>query len=304
MNTATSTPTEASLERFVLGELPVSRMEELRMLCASDPGLLARVEAIRSSNRRILEAHPAGAMARAIESRRNPSAPIVRARPLPAGHSWSERLAAPFRIRFALPAFAMAAMVLFLVVIPNRDPAVPGDNGNMQVTDPYEADGIRLKGAEAGMAIFRKTRTGSELLPPHSSARPGDTLQVFYHSRKALYGMVFSVDGSASISLHYPETEGPAAALQIGNLLPLPHAFRLDKAPRLERFFLVTSSQPFSSAAILARAREEFRTGSSLPDSLTGLGEGFRQYAYTINKSEAAGTRPKSKASTEKGAAK
>jgi hypothetical protein len=72
--------------------------------------------------------------------------------------------------------------------------------------------------------------------------------------------------------------------LQAGDLSPLPHAYRLDRAPRLERFFLVTSPAPFAVESMLARARASFAVHHAVPDSLEGLQDGFQQYRYTLLK--------------------
>ena len=145
--------------------------------------------------------------------------------------------------------------------------------------------GIRLKGLEAGLAIYRKTRSGKpELLLPRSAARAGDTLQLFYQAYRELHGVIFSVDGGGALTLHLPEASGPAARLEKGGLRPLPHAYLLDRAPSLERFYLVTSSSPFAVDSLLALARPSLAGGP--PDSLAGLPEGFRQYSYTLLKPE------------------
>jgi hypothetical protein len=115
-------------------------------------------------------------------------------------------------------------------------------------------------------------------------AKPGDTLQVFYHSRGPVFGVIFSVDGSGAVTLHLPEDGGAAAALQAGDLLALPHAYRIDRAPRLERFFLITAPRPFPVEGLLARARAAFAVRREVPDSLEGLEDGFRQYPYTLRK--------------------
>ncbi|HKP98159.1 MAG TPA: hypothetical protein VJ385_20685 [Fibrobacteria bacterium] len=320
MNRSISTLSDATLERFVLGELDARRMEEVLRRSRSDADVRDRIAAIRASDPIILSAYPPADMARAIGKRRSAAAhhrPAAkdrngvrpgRSRPARKPFSLADWLSARFpsvRLRYALPAFVTLLLGVFLTARVERagveSPAgeapageAPGGeaSGILQGTVPPE---IRLKGAESGLAIFRKTRSGSELLPPQASAVPGDTLQVFYHSRKALYGVVFSMDGAGSVTLHYPETDGPAAALQAGGMLPLPHAFRLDKAPRFERFFLVTSPRPFSSEGLLARMRAQSAPGTfpagtfpagKVPDTLSGLEEGFRQYTYTINKGE------------------
>jgi hypothetical protein len=309
-----SEPNDALLERYVLGELDAERAEQLRLLAASDAGLRARINALGASDAAILERYPVEAMARAIRNRpatgaeRNASGTRSGRTGTRSRSSLIDAVFAPSRLRLATPVFALLICGVFLLARHGQNGAAekPTGNqegaGNTQVSQAEPAGDVRLKGAESGLAIFRKTRTGSELLPPRSAARPGDTLQVFYHSRLAVYGIVFSVDGAGAITLHYPEAEGPAPALQIGDMLPLPHAFRLDKAPRFERFYLVTAPRPFSSEGLLARMRGHFsplshpgQTGHSNPpghlpadaapaDTLPGLDADFRQYPYTIFK--------------------
>ena len=278
------------LERYLLGELPREQMEALERRCAAEPALAARVEELRADNGRILAAHTPAEMAARIDARmRNASAPRSQpARPR------AVRERAPWFRRpvFAVPAGLALACGLLLTVRPDGGETLPD-------TETPQAYETRLKGSEAGLAIFRKNRGITELLPPQSLAKPGDTLQVFYHSRKAVFGMVFSVDGSGAVTLHLPESAGQSAALQAGDMLPLPHAYRLDKAPKLERFFLVTSPAAFECESMLARARAFFALRHAVPDSLEGLDAGFRQYPYTLRK---AGPTPR-KAGTQNGAA-
>lgn len=288
-----SDPNDALLERFVLGELDPERSESLRRRAAIDAGLRARIIALGASDADILNRYPVEAMTRSIRERAAPPASIPA-----AGQDRMTRLLAffaPGRVRLAGPVFALLACGIFLLARQDRDgaAAIRDGAGNTQVSSSAQASpsglpgDIRLKGAESGLAIFRKTGSGSELLPPRSAARPGDTLQVFYHSRRAVYGIVFSVDGAGAITLHYPEADGPAPALRIGDKLPLPHAFRLDKAPRYERFYLVTAPHPFGSEGLLSRLRGRLPADASPADTLPGLDADFRQYPYTILKAEA-----------------
>lgn len=279
MKTSPSNLPQAVLERYLLGELPPERMEELRRLHEADPDFRARLEALMASDAAILELHPPDATLRDIRMRR-PSGAAARVEAPRTSRLF--HFSHPFPFRLAAPAFAALALGIALLIPAGH--LRGGAPGSIQATLDPDPDGIRLKGAEAGLAVFRKTRGGSELLAPQSIGRPGDTLQVFYHSRQAAYGVIFSVDGNGSITLHFPEAGGPAAALDAGNMRPLPHAFRLDKAPRLERFFLVTSPEPFSCGLILERAQRSFPPGGAFPDSLVGLDAGFRQYSYTIRK--------------------
>jgi hypothetical protein len=311
MNRATA-PSEALLEHYLLGELDPARMEEIRSLEANDASLRVRIESLRTSNTEILAMYPTEGMAEGIRARHAAQWPAGAApksiTPKRIADATSaikvfsesvQRIFPNSAFRFASLVFALLALGLFLTVRTawKRDLSERGQDYTQVALAEPPIDGrsdlsevIRLKGAESGLAIFRKTRAGSELLPPRSTARPGDTLQVFYHSRKALYGIVFSVDGTGSLTLHYPEADPLAAVLQIGDMLALPHSFRLDHAPRFERFFLVTSPKPFRSDSLLTRLRGQPPLGSAPADTLTDLEPDFRQYPYTIYKS-AAGAR-------------
>jgi hypothetical protein len=285
-------PNDALLERFVLGELDAERSEQLRRLAATDEGLRARIIALGASDAAILNLYPVETMAQAIRNRSaSGEKPKTFASTPAAGQDRMTRLReffAPGRVRIAGPLFALLICGVFLLARQDRN--IPGassmGDSNTQVSPAAPDGGVRLKGTESGLAIFRKTTAGSELLPPRSAARPGDTLQVFYHSRQAVYGIVFSVDGTGAITLHYPEADGPAPALQIGDMLPLPHAFRLDKAPRYERFYLITSPRPFGSEGLLSGLRGHLPSDASPADTLPGLHTDFRQYPYTIFKAE------------------
>jgi len=254
-------------------------MDEVRARIEADPELRKRLDTLRVSDQRVRESYPTKDLIRAFEARRLRKSPREPKR--------NSGFALP-RWRITLPAFAVLAAGLILMVRPGGQPDNAPDNGRMGIAHVTEAPAtIRLKGSEAGLAIFRKTKSGSELLPPQSYGRPGDALQVFYHNKSSRYGMIFSVDGTGSITLHFPESGSQAGTLQIGAMLPLPHAFRLDNAPRMERFMLVTSQQPFPCDSILARVREAFQPGRNYPDSIPALDPGFRQYSYTIKKPEA-----------------
>jgi hypothetical protein len=257
------------LERYRLGELPPAEMAALRARAAIDAQLNDRLQALDRSDSAILGAYSFAEMARAAVPPRRLSAP-----------PWYRRPA------FAVPGGLALACSLLLIL------RLPQDPGSFPVTEDPEAYSVRLKGSQAGLAIFRRSHGAAELLPPHSLAKPGDTLQVFYHSRGPAYGVIFSVDGSGSLTLHLPEAGSAASALQSGDLLPLPHAYRLDRAPKLERFFLITAPKPFAIDALLDRARASFAVHHAVPDSLEGLEEGFRQYPYTLRKPTREGKMP------------
>ena len=58
--------------------------------------------------------------------------------------------------------------------------------------------------------------------------------------------MIVSIDGSGNVELHHPASETGAASLTRGTEQPLPKGYKLDAAPRFERFFFITSKTPGS----------------------------------------------------------
>lgn len=279
MNVTTSRLPDVLLERYLLGELPPSRRREIDLRLETDPGLAERLQRLRDSNRSILAAHPGLELSRPPARTAEADAGMRPASPTPR----APRRGPAFRGGWLAPtgaAFASLVVLAYFLGPSIRKPAAPpGIDTAAASGDPA----IRLKGAEAGLAIYRKSRAGSELLPPHSLARPGDTLQVFYRSLRDLHGIIFSVDGNGAVTLHLPEADGLSAPLARGDFHSVPHAYLLDKAPRMERFYLVTSPSPFAVGAVLDGLQDQIRSGGP-PDSLRGLPDGFRQYAYTLRK--------------------
>lgn len=308
MNRPEATPREtlpdALLERYLHGELPADRLEVLRKRLAEDPIAAARLESLRQSDRDILTAYPSldnlpRRAPAAVPGARTPAARRVRPPSAPETPGILDRLfpGGPW-LKTAVPAFA--ALAILVAVVERRHfgfSGQAGSEGNPDMTETATEPGIRLKGLEAGLAIYRKSASGPELLPPRSVARPGDTLQIFYQSFQDLHGIIFSVDGRGAVTLHLPEEAGPAVRLVKGGLHPLPHAYLLDQAPTLERFFLVTAPLPFGADSLVAVLRPSLLANRPLADSLEGLPAGFRQYAYTLHKEDPAKGAPKSKSS-------
>lgn len=156
--------------------------------------------------------------------------------------------AAPRRRRwsFVVPVLAtVAAALVAAVAVPRRAPAP------LAATE----DGVRVKGLAPHLVVHRRTASGAELVAPGTPVRPGDLVQLGYVSAGRPYGAIVSLDGAGSVTRHWP-VDGPgAAALEAGREVVLPEAFRLDAAPRFERFFLVTSDRQFEVAPVLEAAR-------------------------------------------------
>jgi hypothetical protein len=91
-------------------------------------------------------------------------------------------------------------------------------------------------------------------LSPGAVAHPGDVLQLSYISAGAAHGVVISIDGGGTVSLHYPGSVLESTALDAKGEVPLPHGYQLDDAPQFERFFLVVSDAPIDVNAVIHAA--------------------------------------------------
>jgi len=153
------------------------------------------------------------------------------------------------------------------------------------LTGQEPMDQVRIKGMEPTLNIYRAERGAAEMLEPKAYAEQYDLLQLEYNAVGFPYGMIFSLDGRGTVTLHYPATREMDPKLESGAVL-LPYSYQLDDAPDFERFFFVVSQGDFDSARVLGAAEEL----SAAPDrGRTGklrLPEEFSQASVTILKED------------------
>jgi hypothetical protein len=228
------------LERLAAGELPEGQAAQLRGALAAR-GEEHRLTALADSNRDILAALPPETVAAEVR-RRAAMAPGPARRP--------RRFVA-----LSLATACAAGLVIFLLV---RDQP-----------PPYYTD---IKG-DPSLRIHRKTASGAELLSRQAVVRKGDTLQIGYIAAGKRYGVIASIDSRGTLTLHLPESPGPAAALEQGGARALPHSYELDDSPGFERFVIVASDAPFATTD----ATSALQRGKALPAPL-------RAYELTLRK--------------------
>ena len=237
---------DLKLEQLRLNELSDEEARQAQLLITTNPTVAARVRAIQASDMAIAEGGliqvlTAGVVARVQVDRRE------RAR----RSTWTSLLL------WGVPAFSV--MVLAVVVYPLIRPQGNGD-----------AHGERPKGAETTLAIYRETPTGSERLSDKDVAREGDVIRLGYRTNQP-YGAILSVDGRRMVTRHLPADGASAQRLNASALVLLDHAYELDDAPIVERFYLITSSAPFAIEPIaskLADAAEGTAAQPLLPSPL------------------------------------
>lgn len=250
------------LERIALGELPPEELAPARARLLLEPDGAARLAALEADAAATFARHPPAGVAREVGSRRS----LRRAR--------GERPARRFLPAFALvPALAAAALVLL------ARPRVEAPVG------PEPEGGVtRVKGLAPHLTVHRQRAGDAEALADGALAGPGDVVQLAYVAAGRAQGIVLSVDGRGTVTLHAPEAGVTSVPLEPSGTHALPEAYALDDAPGFERFFLVTADAPFAVDEVLAAARS-LAGGPGARTSPLPLPSRYTQTSFTLEKS-------------------
>ncbi len=235
--------TDILLEKFVLGELSPAERIRMEVRLGSDPDLAERVAQVRASNAQILRAYPSTDMASRI-------------------HSRAARAKKPTSSLVGSPAIAFglaASLALAVITVPGVWNPDRIEYAGRSAPATNEA-GIRSKGITPHLYVYRKSRDGIDELQNNARGEAGDVLQLGYIAAGKKYGVIFSVDGSANVTLHYPDDAHSQTSLDAGGEVLLPHAYRLDDAPAFEQFVFVASDSPIDTSAVLDSAQKTARS--------------------------------------------
>jgi len=249
------------LERYRLNELAGDEADRLTALLAHDSQLRERLSALEASDE---------------EMRRGgvPDRLETGARKKLAHAGTNRQLSA---IYWAIP-IAAAALVMIAVA---RNLA-PGDTGSPAGLDSASPD--RIKGLEPALALYRRTAEGSETLADGAVARKGDLIRLGYRRAGRSYGVIVSIDGAGTVTLHLPPTGARAATLGHEPTVLLNQAYELDDAPGWERFYFVAGDAPFDVGPVIQAARDAAAHRSGSPPGALALPRGLAQSHFTLQK--------------------
>lgn len=259
------------LERYHLGEVTGKERFLVEECLASDPVLRERLAELVLSDNELRALFPrAGICGRVAVPEHNGGAGARRA------VRRAFRRVAGFalfrRERRALFLGICAAALLFCIVFPSRalfwGPAVSAV--------PYFREGDRAKGAaeDAELFVYLKRENGGEVLADGAFLGAGNTVQLAYTvpSGADRYGVIFSIDGRASVTMHYPYTTEQSSLLSGGRETFLDEAYTLDDAPGFEIFFMVISKRPLDVEQVLAAAERLAGDPGDDPELVLGAG--------------------------------
>jgi hypothetical protein len=114
----------------------------------------------------------------------------------------------------------------------------------------------RIKGQGPQLKLYRKTADGSEALEDGTRVFRGDVVRIGYQAAGRAYGVIVSVDGRGTVTLHLPHQGKQSVPLENDGQVLLDFALELDDAPRWERFYFVTSDASFDATPVLRAARQ------------------------------------------------
>jgi len=158
----------------------------------------------------------------------------------------------------------------------------------------HDAFGDRMKGTSAGensaeLSVYLKgSVTGDDIkLKDQAGIQTGNTVQLTYrvepHDFSERYGVIFSIDGRSSVTLHYPYNPGQSTQLVSGKAVPLDEAYTLDDAPYYEIFFLVVRDKPLEVKHVLDTAQRLAQQIAGNPQEASRRGTAvFKGYELTV----------------------
>ena len=243
------------LERYLTGDLPESEMREIREMEATDEIFAGRVKMMREDNAAILKKLPFERLSEKMDSMSGRATVGSGRGTLASGGSLISGKGMP--AGFKLVKFAAAAALVLAVVSvalfsqreigPDAGTQVAGGAQMMDVAmvDASEGAGdTRIKGLDARMEIWKKTGDSAVQMQNLDEAREGDEIQLRYSVPEKCFGLLFSMDGNGTLTMHMADGSS-AVALEPGKMTTLPFAYKLDNAPKFEKFFLLTSRAAF-----------------------------------------------------------
>ncbi len=231
------------LERYMTGDLPESDMREIREMEATDEIFANRVKMLREDSKAILRKLPYDRLAERLDS-------------LPGHGIYGNGKPTGFAIVKIAAAAALVLAVMMVAVLNQRsisqeNGTVLANNANgaenaqvMEVAMADQDDGVRIKGLSARMEVWKKTGDSAVQMENLGEAREGDEIQLRYAVAEKCYGLLFSMDGNGTITMHMGH-ENRAVELEPGKMTTLPFAYKLDDAPKFEKFFFLTSKDEF-----------------------------------------------------------
>ncbi|MCB9680200.1 MAG: ActD-like protein [Alphaproteobacteria bacterium] len=228
------------VEQLAHGELSPERARQVRAALEAEPGGLDRLAAIAASDAEILEQIPPERFAHRVRARAAATTPA--------------RKPAPWRTWAVAATPVLVAAVAALVVIGRPDTGPLPDDSPVVLVDAFPE---RPKGDIAPeIRVYVQTDAGPQPVVDGEHLDAGAVLQLAYLAAGQRYGVLLSIDGNRTVTLHHPDRRKGTTALVAGGEQRLGRAFELDDAPSFESFLFVTDHAPLDVDHIVEAVKE------------------------------------------------
>ena len=217
------------LERYLLGELPEKEMRDFQERELSDKIFAARVREMREQGKRFVAENPFEALEAKMDA---------------ADEAADDNVISGMWLKVAA-ALVIALGVFSMVVLNRHVETYSGESATMEVAMANVDDGTRIKGMSASLEVWKKTGDSAVQMVNLGDASEGDEIQLRYRVPQKCFGMLFSMDGNGTVTMHMGDGNN-AIELEPGKMTTLPFAYKLDNAPKFEKFFLLTSQNSFA----------------------------------------------------------
>ena len=217
------------LECYLLGELPEKEMRDFQERELSDEIFAARVREMREQGKRFVAENPFEALEAKMDA---------------ADEAADGNVISGLWLKVA--AALVIALGVFSMVVLNRNvETYSGESATMEVAMANVDDGTRIKGMSASLEVWKKTGDSAVQMVNLGDASEGDEIQLRYRVPQKCFGMLFSMDGNGTVTMHMGDGNN-AIELEPGKMTTLPFAYKLDNAPKFEKFFLLISQNSFA----------------------------------------------------------
>lgn len=183
------------------------------------------MDAIRKSNEEILRAYPASGMKEAVLAKMTESAGKT---------GTGKKYILSFRI--ASYAAAVCCVVLLSFVAVRTEFFTSGSGVTIE-------NGERIKGGGQKLFVYRKAGDAPVPLSAKTKLSANDIVQISYIAGGDAFGAILSVDGNGVVTQHYPDSGDYTARLSNEGESSLDFSYRLDNAPKFERFIFVSGGE-------------------------------------------------------------
>lgn len=230
-----------------------------------NPELTASMDAIQKSNEEILQSYPAARMKEAVFAKMKQSGGM-------AGNesrrvlSFDRSRARFSKFRIVSYAAAVCCVALLSFVMVRTELFTPGSGVTFE-------NGERVKGGGPRLYVYKKIGDTPVALSASAKVAENDIVQISYIAGGDAFGAILSVDGNGVVTQHYPDTGDCTASLSNEGESSLDFSYKLDDAPKFERFIFVSGREKiilaeYKKALMRAAAADKsgmFDIASSLP---------------------------------------